>query len=338
MRRSVALFLLAAGCAKQSVGQETAAPGAPPQTSAPTAVASAPPAADAGAEDAPATDRRHATLNFREIDGKRFPFPLLRGTVRGSPTWFIADTGATQHVLGSSLARKLRVDGQPSAIEGRGHLGERVAVKVAKDPALALEEWGALSGEGVLIADLPALFDKLDLGGVISPQALGETSGLAVLVDFPEARMELIPEPNALAALVGGGYWLGRCKDCVCSGKSDARAAAYILSARIGGHVARLSIDSGAEHTDVRLGSAAGKKLAPRASAGQKTQTAGAQYVERTAPAVAVTVGDVSRQLDIALVPGNEDPGCPSDGNLGMDVLSSCALVLTPHSFAARCQ
>jgi hypothetical protein len=299
---------------------------------------SATPTADAGAAEAPATDRRHATLHFREIGGKRFPFPLLRATVRGTPTWLIADTGATHHVLGSSLARKLRIEGQPSAIEGRGHLGERVAVKVAKDPALVLEEWGALSGEGILIADLPALFDQLELGGVVSPQALSENSGLAVLIDFGEARLELIPEPNALAALVGGGYWLGRCKDCVCAGKSNARAPAYVLSGRIGGHVARLGVDSGAEHTDLRLSSEPGKKLAPRASAGQKTQTAGAQYVERTAAAVAVTVGDVSRQLDIALVPGNEDPGCPSDGNLGIDVLSSCALVLTAHSFAARCQ
>jgi len=333
MRRSIPLLLLAAGCAKQSVAPETGAPSTPPQTAAPAGASASP-----AAEEPPASDRRHATLHFREIEGKRFPFPLLRGTVRGSPTWFIADTGATHHVLGSSLARKLRVDGQPSGIEGRGHLGERVLVQLAKDPALVIEEWGALSGEGVLIADLPALFENLDLGGVISPQALTEATGLAVFVDFREARLELIPEANALASLVGGGYWLGRCKDCVCSGTRNARAPAYVLSARVGGHVARLGIDSGAEHTDVRLGSEPGKKLAPRATAGQKTQTAGTQYVERTAAAVAVTVGDVSRQLDIALVPGNADPDCPSDGNLGMDVLASCSLVLTPHSFAARCQ
>jgi predicted aspartyl protease len=329
----------ALACGSQPRSPTATTPNAPAQAT--QTASSAPPSSEARdqAESVPPdpSQRRHAALHFRQIEGKAFPYALLRASVRGQPTWLMLDTGASHHVLGSWLARKLGIAERALPMEGRGHSGERVAVRGAHNPELVVEAWGAVGGDRVLVADLPAVFEKLDLGGVASPQALAEDGGLAVLVDFPARRLELTAESNALASLVGTGYWLARCKECVC-GSSEGRAPGYVIEARVGGHAVRLAVDSGAETTDLRLTSSAGKTLRSRAKPGHKTETAGGRYTEQIVSAVAVTVGDVSRQLDVALVPGSADATCPADGNLGMDMLSSCVLVLTRRSFAARCQ
>src|SRR5207248_2780436 len=51
---------------------------------------------------------RKASLRY-ELNGRRFPLPLVRGTIAGTPTWMLVDTGANSHVVAGWLARQVRL-------------------------------------------------------------------------------------------------------------------------------------------------------------------------------------------------------------------------------------
>src|SRR5438132_2527545 len=85
-----------------------------PPPSPPRAVAASPPAHPSPPPPAPraapepaehpSPRARRATLRY-ELKGRKFPLPLVRGTVAGIPTWMLVDTGANSHVVAGWLAR-----------------------------------------------------------------------------------------------------------------------------------------------------------------------------------------------------------------------------------------
>jgi predicted aspartyl protease len=308
----------------------------------------APPGAKASkAPDAPASPEQGARLYFAEIDGQALPYPLLRATVRGEETLLIADTAATHHVLASWLVKKLVISTSQSDVDGRGHLGALLDLKSAQNAGLEILDVGSVGLQSVLVADMPPPFEMLGFGGIASPQALSE--GEAVVMDLGAGTLAKTDQASALAGLVGRGPWLARCVDCTCQGRPPnpshatsaaaaiPRAPVFIVPAIVGGHAVRLAVDTGAAHTDLRLRSSAGAKLARRSTKSEDIYTADGRYTARTVSGLTVKVGELQRQLDVDLIPSKPNPDCPSDGSIGMDVLAGCSLVMTSSSFAARC-
>src|SRR5947207_201673 len=96
--RAVVLLVLVGAAASCGVKPGSRAAGHP-------ALAASPP--DAVAANAlPPAPPRVATLSF-EVRGRPFPLPLVHGTVAGTPTWMLVDTGANSHVIAGYFARKV---------------------------------------------------------------------------------------------------------------------------------------------------------------------------------------------------------------------------------------
>jgi hypothetical protein len=275
--------------------------------------------------------RSRAAIEYIDVDGQRFPYPLLRVTVNGAPTRMIVDTGASHHVLSLDLAKRVGARLGRAANGGQGHAGE--AVTVLSDDSEHIIEWWCSPPGGIVDVQLPSVFVDLEVGGIIAPARLAD-AGDAVVLDFFEQWLDVAPEAEALAGLSFGGQLLARCRDCACVAASTPM---YVVPATVAGAAALLMIDSGVATTDLSVLSAAGRRLVPGATRGEKVLTAGGSYIARRRRAELV-VGEVKRSLDVHLVPAAERVLCPRDGVLGMDVLADCRMALGERLFAARCR
>ena len=315
-----------------------AACGSPTTPSAPAATSvevspggSAPNPSPASPTEQTVSPRRDAVLHFEDIEGRPFPYPLVRGRVRGVDTRLIVDTGASHTVMDVWLLEQLGVELVGSAQPGEGHAGERVATMTARSPHLEIEGWGHVPGD-VLAARLPAVFRDLGLGGVVSPQSLAST-GEVVVVDLPAASLRMIARDEALS--LGAPEGLGSVRPCRVGG--DPPGVVFIVEGLVQGQPARLVVDSGAEHSNVLAESAAGRRLVARAAPGEASYTVSGRVQGQRVDGVTLSVGGVTTRLDLGIMPGAPSGACPRDGHLGLDVLRRCVLMVSPSYFGADC-
>jgi hypothetical protein len=112
----------------------------------------------------------------------------------------------------------------------------------------------------------------------------------------------------------------------------------FIVPASIEGKPAELLVDTGAAHSDLLAGSAAGKALARRSVANRdELYTASGRMTRRTLRGATVSVGEFSIHADVDLIPASADPYCLRDGVVSMDLLRACVLVLGKSTMAGRC-
>src|SRR5580700_2160377 len=110
------VLLAAAGCGGAH-GETAAVYHAP----GPLVAATVPSSATATTPEA-ALGPRRVGLKF-ELNGRKFPLPLVRGTVSGEPVWMLVDTGANSHVIASWVARKVGLAMHPLGDVGSDHTG-----------------------------------------------------------------------------------------------------------------------------------------------------------------------------------------------------------------------
>jgi predicted aspartyl protease len=279
-----------------------------------------------------------AALHF-ELNGRRFPLPLVHGTVHGEPVWMLVDTGANSHVIASWVARKLGLPMRPLGDVGSDHTGRAVTAYTVDHAALTIDEWGTLPDRPTLVTDVPEPIARIGIGAFVSPQWLADEAD-AVVLDLGghtihSARWEVAArELDALPGrdLAPSGARL--CEDTA----SAIKGLAFVLPASVDGHGVDLLLDTGAHRTDLLTTSKAGRLLAGRAHP-SKEQMYAASGLVRTSlvRAAAVKIGEWAMTADIDLVPGVADPVCPRDGVVSMDALASCTLLLGRKQLRGRC-
>jgi hypothetical protein len=276
---------------------------------------------------------RRTAIHFERLDDKPFPYPLVRARVRGVDTWLIVDSGASHTVLDRWLVTQLGVELAPFDQGGEGHAGQRVEAMIARSPHLELAEWGPILGGDVLAVALPQLFRHLGLGGVLSPQTLA-LPGTVVVVDLPASSLRLARRTEVTASKEERSLGEGR----ACTVGGDLEGVVYLVDGVVQGEAARLVVDSGAARSDLLAESPPGRSLASRTARGGDSYTVAGRVRGRRIPGAFVTVGSVSKRLDVAILPGRPSGACPRDGHLGLDVLRSCVLFLALDHFGAQCQ
>lgn len=276
-----------------------------------------------------------AELRYESLGGRYFPYPLVRAKLRGVETWLIVDTGASHNVMAQWLVDEVGISIEHSGQRGEGHAGEEVQTFVARHPHLSIDGWGELPQDEVLVIDMPDVFEKLGLGGVLSPQGLAPPDH-NVVMDLPARELRLVPAEWKMGE--ARGKHLSIDDDAVCAVEGRTTGAVYLVNGNIDGAPARFVVDTGAARTDVLSSSLAARALMPRSVRGELSYTAGGKVLSRRVKNTTVSVGDVSRDVDISIMPGRQTDTCTRDGHLGLDLLGRCVLMLSPNGFDARCK
>ena len=282
--------------------------------------------------------KRKQRLEY-DIRGRAFPLPIVRGSVAGFPTLFLVDTGANSHVIAGWLARKLGLPMKKLGDIGTDHVGKTIAAFRIDRPELALDEWGPLDRGPVLAAEVPEVIEKLGIGGFVSPQRLVE-EGDSVILDLAGGEIRSAWWDEALYALSASGTTLvvaDQSRACE-EAEGPIKGLAFVVPATIESNRVELLVDTGAQHSDLFAGSAAGQKLLPASVPNKEPMyTASGKISARKLRGARVGSGAYAITSDVDLITGAADASCARDGVLAMDVLRSCALLLGRQRLYARC-
>jgi predicted aspartyl protease len=287
---------------------------------------------------APATLTRRASLRY-EIRGRPFPLPVVSGTIAGHPVLMLLDTGANSHVIAGWFARKLAVPMKKLGDIGTDHVGKAISTYRIEKLDIAIDEWGKLSTTTVLATEVPDVIEKLGIAAFISPQHL-EEEGDAVVVDLAKAELRSAWWDQAHAELADTGAILVEPEHASTCQENDGpvKGLAFVVPAVVDTHKVHLLVDTGAQHSDVFVSTAAGQKLVGQSLANKEPMyTASGKVSGRKLTSAHVSAGTFAITTDVDLIQGNADASCPRDGVLAMDVLRSCTLLLGRSKMLGRC-
>lgn len=330
--QSAVLFAVLVGCG--GAGSQLA----PSRPSAGPLVAATVPSLASSLVPEPPPGPRRVALKY-ELNGRKFPLPLVHGTVAGEPIWMLVDTGANSHVIASWVARKVGLSMRALGDVGSDHTGRAVSAYTVDHPAVTIDDWGPLAEGPMLVTDVPEPIEHIGIGAFVSPQWLAG-AGEGLILDLAAQEMRTAPWDEASQALdARPGEELAPRGARLCRDDASAiKGLAFVLRASVDGHGVDLLLDTGAHRTDLLTTSAAGRLLSARATPSREQMYAASGLVKTSlVRAASIRIGDWSLTSDINLVPGVADPLCPRDGVVSMDALASCTLLLGRTGVRGRC-
>ncbi len=290
------------------------------------------------APETPPPSSAHAEIpeaHFRFQGG--FPLPLVDVRVSGKDTLAILDTGAEGHVITAAFAKKNGLPTVPSAQKTYDAGGRAISLDVIEHPRIDLAGWGPIPDQPAMVIAMPELFQKLGVGIILSPQQLA-TASRAVVMNFPEKTLRTQASDAAVRdSAAQGGMHFG--SGSVCRDPSAHTGyLLYLIPLSIHGVRANLILDTGNDGANIVKSSAAGQALSAR-SGPARANAVGAAGAFESAPVreVSAEIGDGERTLDVGLIPPQGDPSCPNDGTLGLEVLGTCTVTMTPDRAFVRC-
>jgi predicted aspartyl protease len=281
---------------------------------------------------------RRVALKF-DLNGRKFPLPLVHGIIAGLPVWMLIDTGANSHVIASWVARKAGLSMRPLGDVGSDHTGRAVSAYTVEHPGVSIDDWGVLADGPMLVTDVPEPIERIGIGAFISPQWLA-AAGDALVLDLANREMRTAPWDEASQALdARPGQEIAPRGVRLCRDDASAiKGLAFVLRASVDGHGVDLLLDTGAHRTDLLSTSQAARPLSARATPNREQMYAASGLVKTSlVHAADVRIGDWSLTSDVDLVPGVADPVCPRDGVVSMDALQSCTLLLGRDRVRGRC-
>jgi predicted aspartyl protease len=235
------------------------------------------------------------------------------------------------------LARKVGLAVEAHGDVGTDHTGREIPTSRVEHAGVAIDGWGEIADGPMLVTEIPEPVAKLGIGMFLSPQSLGQ--GAAVVLDLAGRQMYLASYAEAERQIVARGRAISPAGGIACvDTASPIRGLAYVIPAEVERRPVNLLVDTGAERTDLLVGTPAAAALASRSVANKDPLYAASGRIRtRMVHGARVKVGEWSRPVDIDLIPGTTDAFCPREGVLSMDVLASCVLVLGPGRMLGRC-
>lgn len=278
---------------------------------------------------------RETEIHF-DLHGRPTTLPLVRVQIGSRATSFLLDTGATTHVIARWLAQDIKLRTTASATEHVfDHLGNRLDVSRTLDAVVRVDTWGTLPDTHFLVLDTPPVFEKSDVGGILSPQRLA-TPGRSILVDLDARRMALEETADAESLLLASdGCWLASSpvESCTSSSIAPESAPLFAVNSTIDESPARMLVNTGSIRSDVDSDAV----LLKTSESSPMTFALSGESRSRIARSVPLRAGTCSFNIDVDVLPSAPDRMCTKNGNLGIDVLRHCRLLFDPSRFWARC-
>ena len=148
-------------------------------------------------------------LTYDVGGGDRVHSPLVEASVAGVRAKLVVDTGATDHVLTLSLAKRAGLEcrpGEPGTdVSGAPVESWEIATSVEVDlgPAPTSGEATTVTLRGVFAFAGPPPFEEWGVGGIVSPQRLRPAG--VVILDFDRQVLSLLDDdtdvPEAVASV-----------------------------------------------------------------------------------------------------------------------------------------
>ena len=257
-------------------------------------------------------------------------------TFNGPSARFVVDTGAGAHVFASwfvDAAGLSRDQAANTRLNGRDFLGIPVDLQMLGRVVGQLPSGDTLVIGSAVVADFLPELEQAGLGGLLNPQLLAGKGEAAVLdLRVPELRIERFDAASQrLGARLVSQTQARSCRE------SDAPVAnlKYALQAEARGETGWLTLDTGSGTTTLDSDSPLVRTMDLDVG-GEVMGTVGVTRSYSIARDLSISFPGDHVTLDARVV----DPlpsQCESDGVLGRDVLSRCALVFGRESLATVC-
>lgn len=253
--------------------------------------------------------------------------PLVRARIGERELLMVVDLGAGATVIGAKLAAELGLHSENKV--GAGGTGGTVTTATRHDDvSLSLLDLGAFESS-VYSIPLPASLSDRGIEGILSPQQLLSGHDSFVL-DLQKAEL------SHVQAVLGESSTSGMAAGERCSA-SEGQNVHYYLAADVAGESVRLLVDSGATRGSLygtperieRLKDAIGETA-------EVSGAGGVVEVQRLKP-LSLRSGTVASDLVFDLEAPGQEPGCPSDGSVGMDLLHRCVVHLDHTRLDVSC-
>lgn len=297
------------------------------------APASSSSAASAAPASAPAAGQ--ASIRMEGSDSLS-SVPLVDVVLSGQPTSMLVDTGASHHVISSWFATEASLSVSYAGDQAKDHAGKG-AGKVGRVEGLQVRiaGWEGRVWPITLVLGLPDALKKAGIGGVLAPHRAARP-GNAVVLDLRAGKMREEPLESALSQSRAGNLAFSGAR--LCGGKVQGEGSLLAVEATIEGQSLWLKLDTGATQTSLLTSSKVGKALFAKAKETNETMGAAGKIKTKVARGIPVRVGKFERVLDINVEDGKDNGACGGDGFLGLDILSSCVLVLAGEKSTGYCE
>jgi len=272
-------------------------------------------------------------IHFATRAGQAFPIPLVYVTIAGEPSALILDTGSPFSVFSQSIVERLDLAVSSRKGSGIDAAGRTVHYRLLSAPQLVIEDLGPLTNKGVMVTQLPKIFDPLGIAGLLSPRQLA-ASGQAVVIDFEQNQLSIMSDSAALASLENRPHLQMSLKSATKSGKPRL----YTLPVKIDGEPTQLLVDTGATSIYIYADSAKARQLAQRSGVATESVmvvTGEANY--QLLPNASVRLGKALENAKVMLI-NKAQQDEDFEGILGMSLLQRCVLVLSSSKGIASCR
>jgi hypothetical protein len=270
-----------------------------------------------------------------EVDGQPLRIGVVHAKVGGVSTLAMIDSGAGRHVMSSTLAKRLGlpiVDSEDTTHDAAGRV---LTFGVVPDASIEIDGLGVLPEQPPVVLDLPVQFDEMGVGLILSPQRAVD-DGRALSIDYRSGELMVVadeaPQQEGLAAR---DRWPEPSR---CAGSGERSGPLYSVEATIDGERVPLTLDTGADATCVFGGAPIARVLRSRyKTTAESALVAGGPIVTHRTPAIRVHVGRVTALQTLPILPRDASGTCGQQGNLGLDVLRKCVVVISREHADVRC-
>ncbi len=266
------------------------------------------------------------------LDDERLALrPLLEVQLNGHPARLLLDTGASAHALSQAVARRLALASARLG-EMSNHFGTEARESGVAGAVITAGGWTLSDGQPLASLPLPP---SSGFGGLLSPQLLA-SGAEAIVLDLAHGRLASMPWDAAASTWSASGVELAGSVRVCQVGEAKARRL-FVLAATIDGLKLDLLLDTGAERSTLRRDSEVGQRLAAYARPAGTSYSLSEAQPYSVLPGARLALGPFHTALDLPLIEGKNDPECPHDGALGMDVLRHCVIAISGARLLVRC-
>jgi hypothetical protein len=259
-------------------------------------------------------------------------YPMLDVLVNGHPARMLLDTGASSHMLSEAIVDRLGL--KPAGLTSLSdHFGAGSKEDLASGAVISVGDWTFPTGMPLIGVRLG---ENFGYDGILSPQGLASAS-VAVVLDLVHGQLTSLRWSDAETQWGGFGVALaGGVR--ICQQLDGTPSRGFLLPAEIAGEKINLLLDTGADHSNLTVGSALGQKLMPQAKPAGTVHSVVRTEQAFVLPATRMALGSYQSTVALMLVPRRGTWDCAYDGVLGLDVLRNCVIAISGRKLLVQCQ
>lgn len=273
----------------------------------------------------------------RALTEQGFSNPLVKARIAGHEGIFIVDTGASANVLAKWYVEAAGIPSVSTDSSAIDLSGKAATERVAHGVQGHWSDGQRFSLNEAVVIAFPPYFKSLHLAGAVSPQLLAP-AGMAAVLDLRTPSLHFMPFARALTDLRRSRAAMAPpdlsqpCRNA----NTKLVNRVYLAPVTSTGITELMQIDTGATGTTFSERSRIAKAIESRSQVDQHlSEGVGGAVRERIIRGVRLLRGGRTVVVNPSI--GKISPPCQATGNLGIDALRNCTLILGDREMALSC-